>query len=1003
MLKWLIKNAINRPVTVLMITILVLVMGLISVNRLPVDFYPAISVPKLTVATSYGGLPAKEVLELLTIPIEDSLSSLQGLKHISSSSLDGISLIELQFAWGTDMKQAGIQAREMADIASLRLPEGSAKPMVLPVNPTERPILVLGIFPKENMDMTVLKRLCDREIRTIVQQAEGVGSIEVLGGLDEEILIEPDSSKTSAYNLTIQQLSQAIQATNVEVPAGSIEQGSVEYVIKTDSTAKTLSDIDGMYIHATNAQTKAAAQILLSDIAQVSYSTDDRTSFVSQKGKEGIALLIRSQGGYSPVSLSKNVAKKIADLDLAYGKSLDIRVLHDSSIIISESIKDLISSALLGFIVAFIVIILYLKDFSSSLIMITAIPLSLVMTLAFFPLVHVSVNTMSIGGLAIGIGMLVDDSVVVLENIQRKSDPAIRQSVVDAALEIAGSTIGSTLTSLIVFLPLFFLPGIIGAIFKDLAWAVSLSVFFSFIVSVTVIPVLYCYFGSMKPVSAHVGSRYRKCLRFFLRKPVIICIVSVALLLIGAFCLITLNKDWLNTPASDEYAIQFTFPSGTTSDYLLKVSNSFSRVLDSADFVKSYYFYAGGKLDDPYYIATKSPENEILNCKLTLKKNSGLGEKELKKKIRTYIQDDSVTDIVITPESLSFNEILGLSKANMVTFKIPGDTYKTAYRTAGTLVAGLKDKSIKIYPNATRSQILVTPNWNAINRMGLDASTVANLLGSSIFGLYAGSIEGEGGRIPIRIRLPRENRSSLDGIEGTFFPNTSGSITTLSETIHAHEEVSPPVYYRSDRQNNVYMDVPANKRALVNTLRKAYTDRDASEWRDQLGIIFLLFSLSIFLMYVILGIQFDSFLLPLLMLAIIPFGFAGVFIALYISGSSMNLNSILGSLVVIGFIVRNGIIFYDHYSVMIRTKDMITISIYRGANDRIRAISISFMTTLLALIPIALDISGKNPQQTMAIAIIGGLLFSSFLSLFIFPIIYKTYFTMTKRGARNVF
>jgi len=996
MLSWLIRNAITRPVTVIMLTILVLVLGLISIGILPVDFYPGIDTPKLTVATSYAGLPAKEVLELLTIPIEDSLSSLQGLRHMSSSSLDGISLIELKFSWGTDMKQASILARETADIAALRLPDGASKPMVLPVNPAEKPVIVLGVFPRENMDITELKKLCDREIRTIVQQAEGVGSIQILGGLDEEILVEPDANKISTYNLSPQKISEAIQATNIEVPAGSLSQGSMEYVIKTDATAKTIQDIENIYILSQN---DSSSRIQIGDIATVSHSTNDRSSFLSQNGKEGVALLIRVQGAYSPVSLSKNIHNKTAELELAYGRSLDIRVLHDGSVLISDSIRDLILSAILGFIIAFAVIIIYMKDLSASLIMIASIPISLVMAIATFPLFHISINTMSIGGLAIGIGMLVDDSVVVLENVQRRSIPRQRETVASAALEIANSTIGSTLTSLIVFLPLFFLPGIIGAVFRDLAWAVCLSVSFSFIVSVTVIPVLYCYFGSPNKVKPSVGRIYRKFLRFTLRKPTLVYTISIFLLVFGSFCLINLEKDWLNTPASDEYSAQIAFPSGTTQDYLLTVSNAFSNVLSSSGFVKSCYFHSGGELDDPYYLATKSPESEILNCQLTLNPKSHMGEQDIRRVIKDYLANDFNEGVTISPSSLSFNEILGLSNGKTVSFAITGDRYETTHETALQLADECNDETITVYPNATRLQISVTPKWHAINRMGMSASAVADILGSSVFGIYAGSIDGKSGRIPIRVRFPYESRSSIDAIKGIYFPNASGTITPLTETVNISTDVNPPVYYRNDRQNTVYVNVPSDKKAIIEKLQKNYTDLASSEWKDQSRIIILLFSLSIFLMYVILGIQFDSFFLPILMLAIIPFGFAGVFIALFISHSAINLNSILGSLVVIGIIVRNGIIFYDHYHSLIKSTARIPMHIYRGANDRIRAITISFLTTLLALIPIALDLSGKNPQQTMAIAIIGGLLFSNFLSLFLFPIIYKMYFREKMRGA----
>jgi hydrophobic/amphiphilic exporter-1 (mainly G- bacteria), HAE1 family len=995
MLSRIIRGSIHRPVAVVMIALLVIVLGIVSLSLMPVDFYPSIPVPKITVVTSYQGLPAKEIRELLTIPVEDTLASLQGLRHISSSSIDGISLIELQFSWGTDMKQAGIQTREMADIASLQLPEGAAKPMVLPVNPLERPLITVGVFPKEKMDITVLKRLCEREIRTLLQQAEGVGSIQVLGGLDEEIRVEPQPSKISVFGITIQSLAQMIQSTNIEIPAGSIEQGSMEYIIKTDATSKSVSDIENIYL---NSQGQEGPGIRLGDIASVELTTDDRRSFVTQNSQEGIALLVRKQGGYSPVSLSDNIMEKLHAVELAYGKTLEIRVLHNDSDMINASIHNLIFSGLIGIVVAFFVLLFFLKDFSASVILILSIPLSLLATLALFPLIKVGINIMSIGGLAIGIGMLVDNSVVVLENIQRKADPSSREMVINATTEIAASTVGSTFTSLIVFLPLFFLPGIIGVVFKDLAWGVSLSLLSSFIVSITVIPVLYVFFGSKHRTAVKSGKVYRRILRFLLRKPWILVGISSILILQGIYCFFMLDRDWLSAPESHEYTVQISFPSGTNIEYLFNTSRSFSSILDSLPAISSYHFSAGGELDDPYYLAGKSPESEVLNCQVTMRDNTDFPEENLKKLFLARFSQGSITDINVTPSALSFNEVLGIHNTETVTMQAAGQDYQSAYSYARRLTDSLTATPVKIYPTATKPKITVTPDRNAIKRMGVSVESVAQILGGSVFGVYAGSIEGPGGRIPIRIRYPKAFRSSIQSVKEIFLPAGNGAIFPIAETVFIKEEKSPPVFYRNDRQDIVKIELPATEKESLAILKNSTTNLEAEEWDNQVRIIILLFFLSVFLMYIILGIQFDSFLLPLLMLIIIPFGFIGVFSALFVTNTPLSLNGILGSLVVIGIIVNNGIIFYDHYSQRIKSSALITTGIYRGAGDRIRAVFISFYTTMFALLPVALNISGKNPQSTMAISIIGGILFANFISIFVFPVMYKVFFTIRYRN-----
>lgn len=996
MIEIIVRNAVNRPVAVIMSTLLVLVLGIVSAVSLPVDFYPPIRAPKLTVATSYAGLPAGEVLELVTMPLEDALSTLQGIRHITSTSLDGISLVECSFSWGTDMKQAGIQARELSDIAALALPERASKPMILPVNPAERPVLALGVFPLDGMSQSTLKRLCEREIRTVVQQAVGVGSVQVLGGLDEEILVEPDPSRLGSFGLTVRQIADAVESAAMEVPAGSIERGTLEYVVKTESTLRDITDLGDIRVDSRSGE---GPGILLVDIASIKRSADDRSSFVASGGREGAALLVRGQSGFSPVTLSANVRGKIAELESAYGYSLDISVLQDNSLLISESISALVLSGLFGIAIAFAVIILYLGGLGSSLILVSSIPLSLVATIACFPLLHIGINTMSLGGLAIGIGMLVDNSVVVLENIQRRADPGNREAVAHATVEIADSTIGSTLTSVVVFMPLFFLPGMMGAVFRDLAWAVILSLASSFVMSITVVPVLFCRFGSSDRKRIQSGYAYRKALRFVLRNPAMIAVVSAMVLALGTASFLRLDKDLLKLPKSGVYTVELCFPPGTSLDYLADIPEALSRGLDTSGSVGKSWYYAGGELDDPYYLASRSPDGEVLYCCIETMGSPGPGE--LEELFSGLFPEGSIVGVNAIPATLSFNEVLGIATLKTVTFAVHGESQESARWTAARVSEEANDSSIRIYPQATRAQVLVTPDSASLVRMGIDAAALADLMGDSVLGLYPASLDSVRGRIPIRVRLPGETRSSLDGIKTLTVPNADGAVTPLSAAVCFSEEVMPPACYRRDRKHVVYLDVPGERKDLIRDLSRRFEDTSLAVWKEQVPTIALIFSLSAVSMYILLGIQFASFSLPAILMCIIPFGFAGVFMALCTWGGALDLNGILGSLVVIGVVVNNGILLYDRFNGNIRSPGTAAVCVYRGSSDRIRAISISFLTTVLALVPIAADIGGKNPQSSMATAIIGGLTLANFLSIFAFPVIFKFRFSANAEGRGN--
>lgn len=998
MISSLVRNTVHKPVTVIMIMILVTVFGCGSLFFLPMSFYPPISVPKITIATTYSGLPAKEIQELLTIPIEDTVSSLQGLKKITSSSLDGISIIELSFSWGIDIKQAGIQAREMADLAALELPEGATKPMVLPVNPAEKPIMILGAFPKGTMEIPELKRLCDREIKSMIQQAPGTGSVQILGGLDEEILIEPEPHKLGVYSIPLQSIAQAVQSTNTEIPAGSIEQGTTEYIVKTESMIKKASDIGDIPLFTGEGSSSA---VFIRDVARVTTTTADRNSFVLRNSIEGVGILVRAQGGYSPVSLSNNVHKKIIDIQTAYSSSLTMEVLSDSSGMIRDSIRDLLIAALAGIFVAFLVIIAFLKKMSSSLIMTISIPLSLLTAIALFPFAGIGINTMSIGGLAIGIGMLVDNSVVVLENLQRKADPKQKETIVAATAEIAGSTIGSTTTSLIVFLPLFFLPGIIGVVFRDLAWAVSFSLLSSFVVSISIVPVLFCHFGSPETGNTGKNGRYRASLRNAYRHPGLVAITGAVLCVAGFFAFSFLEKDWLDTPESEHYLVSISLPAGISIDHQLAIAAKASRIVSEHPEIEHSFFYAGGDYSDPYYITGKDPEHETIFCHITTVPNSKISTEEASVYFSDLFSGTGDVAVSVTPSSLSFNDILGISGTEFTTYPVPGRDYEDAFAYAEQFRHAYNDSAIVVYPQASRPRIVAKPKRDAIDALRLNNASIAQILGSYIFGVYAGSLETPKGRIPIKIRLNDKHRNSPDTLTALAFPLSENTSTTLMEAITMEKTLAPPVYYRNNRQNIVYMTIPKeNLRAREETGR-VVTDSETVEWKSQLQVIVFLFGISIFLMYILLGIQFNSFILPLLLLAVIPFGFAGVFIALFLSGKAITLNGILGSLVVIGVVVNNGIIFYDNYSNRILSSDLAIIGTYRGANDRIRAIQISFFTTFLALVPIALDVTGKNPQSAMATAIIGGIVVSTLVSIYGFPVAFNRYFRKKKQKAAH--
>jgi len=445
----LISLAVKRPITTLMFFLGIVIFGMIGASDLNLEFLPKIEVPRMVVSASYPGLPPTEMKELMTLPIEDALSSLKGIKSIMSVSREGLSTLELEFHWGTDMQMAAVETREAIDLVFTTLPTDAKKPVVLPINPGEEPVLWIGVFPRQG-DITLARRLAERELKTRLQRVEGVGSIVVIGGTTQEMQVLVDHEKCAGRGLTIEALAQVLSRSNFDFPAGSFTECETEFLVKSEGRVANAEELGELFV-GKNHQDQV---IKLKEVAEVNLGQKEKTSFFQLDDKEGVALLVRRKAGESPLRLSENVKRELKNLELSYGKDLELIVARDTSGVVATAINNLFIAALLGASIAFFVLLYFLRRFTTSIILITSVPISVLASLLLIRITGGSLNTMSLGGLALGIGMLVDNSVVVLENLQRKAVPPLfctTDKVISATEEMAGSTFGSTITSLVVF------------------------------------------------------------------------------------------------------------------------------------------------------------------------------------------------------------------------------------------------------------------------------------------------------------------------------------------------------------------------------------------------------------------------------------------------------------------------------------------------------------------------------------------------------------------------
>ncbi|MBN2049766.1 MAG: efflux RND transporter permease subunit, partial [Spirochaetales bacterium] len=542
---------LRRPVGTLMIGAALVLGGLGSLSTIDMDFLPDISVPKISVIAPYQGLPAAEIREMITLPLEESLLSLKGLKNMESLSRDGLALLELSFPWGTDRALAGLQTREIIDTAYLTLPSEAEKPQVLPVDPGDLPIIVLAVYPKAE-DLSLARRLSEREIRMRLQQIEGVGSIQIRGGLEEEIHLEADPSLLAGRGLSIPTLAEEISGMNMDYPVGTVTEGSVEYLVKVKARAESLQELEDIYLPGTTCRLK--------DLAALSLGTKKQQSFFlgwnnedNPPTHEGVMILMRRQGGFSPRLMAEHVKKELANIRRSYAGDLDIRLILDRSAILNRSFRDLAVSLLLGAGIAFVVLLIFIRNHRQALIVLLSMPSSLLWALLFLNLTGRTFNLMSLGGLALGVGMVVDNAIVVTERLGRlslngKSQKERAGLLAPEISRIAPSLIGSTVTTIVVFTPLLFLSGMNGSLFLDLALGVVFALVSSLLIALTVIPVLFLL---LKPQGEQLKRRdlffsfFRKLSRKSLRRPALVFIILSVIGVAGILSLARLPMEIL--------------------------------------------------------------------------------------------------------------------------------------------------------------------------------------------------------------------------------------------------------------------------------------------------------------------------------------------------------------------------------------------------------------------------------------------------------------------------
>ncbi len=1055
--------SVNRPVTTSMFFLGVLMLGLISLSRLPRELFPSITYPQLTIVTTYENAAPEEVETLITKIIEEAVGTVSRLKRISSISKEGVSIVTAEFNWGTDMDFASLGVREKIDLIKERLPLGSADPIVMKFNPFELPVITLSITG--NKSPSELLRLSRKFIKDELEKVEGVASCNISGGLEREILVAVDEGRLRASNVSITKVVDALKSSNLNYPAGTIEEHFYEYLIRTMGEFEIVSEIGVTVVAKDEPEEKldpdkrefsrpekAHRLIYLKDMAEIKDTFQERSSISRYNGEENISISVQKQAGVNTILVSQKVRSRLDIIEKDLLEGIDIKIVYDQSIFIKKSIRGVMQAAIQGGILAFLVLFLFLRNIKASLIVAFSMPISIMVAFSLMYFNGITLNMLSLGGLALGIGMLVDSAIVVIENIyslfQKQKD--IKEASKVGASEMSGAIFSSTLTTVAVFLPMVFVVGVAGQLFRELAFTVTFSLMASLIVALSLIPRLtavdtHSHKGiqkisekfftriskKLKGINAISNNRQdftsgigiiysamiKKVLKY--RWIFLLGVVAVFILIMSLFMFI--DREFMPKVDQREFIMKVNMPSGTKLDITDGIVKRIEKILFDAKDVEGVALNIGSSKKKDYAQGLETMGSHQSQIIVSLKKGRGYGAtskviETLKTKLDRlnlegaeieYILQESVFKTALQGSAPIVIEIKGkdLKKIEEVSEYIKEDLSD---------IKGIYGVRTSLARPSPETKVNVLKDKSAL--YNLSTAVIAQAAHTAIKGVVATKFKEEGREIDVRVRLRKEGRKKLSQIRNILIHSPLDIEVPLSEVAYITQGLGPTEIKRLDQQRVVLVTANIADRALdkviidINRLidrvenekiREFTNSKDiekdlsvslsgeSQEMQESFKSLRFALILSILLVYMIMAAQFESLWQPFIIMFTVPLSLIGVFFALFLTHTPISVVVMLGLIILGGIVVNNGIILIDSINRLRAKGTELIEAVIESGKTRLRPIFMTTMTTVLGLLPLSLGIAeGSELQSPMAITVMGGLLVSTILTLFVIPCIY---------------
>ncbi len=1011
-------SAVKRPIMTTLCFVAVVILGLFSLQKLPIDLYPDVETNTLMVMTTYQGASAQDIEQNVTRPLENVLNSVSNLKHITSKSRENISVITLEFEYGEDIDVLTNDVRDKLDLVSSSMPDDAETPIIFKFSTDMIPIILLSVKATESMPG--LYKILDENIANPLARVNGVGSVSISGAPKREIHVYVDPARLEAYNLTVEQIGTVIGAENRNIPGGNFDVGNETYALRVQGEFTSSDQLADVVVSNAGGRT-----IYLRDVARIDDSLEERAQRTFNGGEQGAMIIIQKQSGANSVEISNKVLAMLPSLQQRLPSDVQLGLIVDTSDNIRNTIASLVETVLYALLFVVIVVFFFLGRWRATLIITITIPISLIASFIYLYATGNTLNIVSLSALSISIGMVVDDAIVVLENvtthIERGSDP--KQAAVHGTNEVAVSVVASTLTLIAVFFPLTLVTGMTGVLFRQLGWMVTIMMIISTICALSLTPMLCSqllrrvnhhgklYTILFTPISKALDAfdrGYGRTLQWVVSHKLITFIACIGIFAGSIFLMKYVGTEFFPTADDGRLRVNLELPIGTrvevAQDAAQRLTAQWQQEYPEIDVIN---FTTGSASSDNTFASLQDNGPHIISMNIRL---SDPGDRERR---ITEIAALMREDLRHYPEFKKVQVSVGGMGGSMggqatLDYEIYGydfeetDSVAQQLRRALLEIPGTAD--VIISRSDYQPEFQVDFDREKLALYGLNLSTAANYLRNRINGQLASRYREDGEEYDIKVMYAPESRTSLEDIENILIYNNAGQAVRIRDIGTVVERFTPPTIERKDREriitvSTVVQDVPmsqiveASKAAIAQMeipagvnieLAGSYEDQQDS-FRDLLTLAVLI----IILVYIVMAAQFESYTYPGIIMTSLLFAFSGVFIILYLTGHTLNVMSMIGAIMLIGIVVKNGIVLIDYISLNRERGMSIRRSVILGGESRLRPVVMTTLTTVLGMVPMAVGTGqGAEMWRPMGTAVIGGLTFSTVLTLLFVPVLY---------------